>query len=78
MSNTQLCLAMAPKFAALLGILINLMQISGIRGEVAGLRTEINGRSEINGLRSEFTGEINALRSELKSESIPCAPVWTC
>jgi hypothetical protein len=63
MTDTQLYLAMAmPTSAALLGILVNLVQISGIRAEVAGLK------AEINGLRGEFRGEINSLRAEVKGE----------
>jgi hypothetical protein len=71
MTDTRLYLAMTkmPTFAALVGILVNLVQIGGIRTEVAGLRGEINGlRSEFNGLRGEFRGEVNSLRSELKGE----------
>jgi len=73
MTDTQLYLAMAmPTFAVLVGILINLVQISGIRGEVSGFKVEINGlRSEINGLRGEFNGlrsEFNGLRSEIKGD----------
>ena len=49
MTNVQFYIAMAmPTFAVLVGILVNLVQISGLRGEIGGVR------GEIGGLRAEF------------------------
>jgi len=65
MTNVQFYIAMAmPTFAVLVGILVNLVQISGLRGEIGGVRGEIDGvRGEIGGVR----GEIGGLRAEFNS-----------
>jgi hypothetical protein len=43
MNNTQLILVIAmPSFTVLVGILVNLVQISGIRSDLASLRTEVH------------------------------------
>jgi hypothetical protein len=72
MTNVQFYIAMAmPTFAVLVGILVNLVQISGLRGEIDGVRGEIDGvRGEIGGVRGEIggvRGEIGGLRAEFNS-----------
>jgi len=65
MTNVQLYLAVGlPTFAIVVALLVNLVQITGIKTEVSGLRVEINGlRGEMNSLR----GEMNSLRNEMNS-----------
>ena len=50
MTNLQLYLAMGlPVFAMVVALVVNLVQITGIKGDVNGLRGEMNGlRSEMN------------------------------
>ena len=70
MTNVQFYIAMAmPTFAVLVGILVNLVQISGLRGEIGGVRGEIDGvRGEIGGV------ERGDRRAEGGIQFAPCRP----
>ncbi len=78
MTNSQLYLSMAvPTLAVLVGILVNLVQISGVRGEMGSIRGEMGSiRGEIASLRAGqdmLTGKIIELvdrisRLETKNE----------
>jgi len=64
-NTTQLILMIAtPSFVVLVGILVNLVQISGLRGDIAGIRGDQTSlRGEMTGLR----GEMTSLRGEMRS-----------
>lgn len=72
MTNSQLYLAVGlPVFAIVVALVVNLVQITGIKTDVGSLRGEMNGlRSEVISLRGEMNGlrgEMNGLRGEMNS-----------
>ncbi len=71
MTNLQLYLAIAlPVFAIVVALIVNLVQITGIKGDVNGLRGEMNSgfsslRGDINGLRSEMNTKLDLILAKL-------------
>lgn len=69
MTNLQLYLAIGlPIFAIIVSLIVNLLQISGIRGEITGLRGELSDiRSDIRELRGDvklLTGKVYELMGQ--------------
>jgi hypothetical protein len=65
MSNSQLYLSIGvPTFAVLASFLVNLFQISGVRGEMGSVRGEMG---SLRGEMSSMRGEMGSLRGEMGS-----------
>lgn len=64
MSNEQLYIAVAlPVLAVITGLVISLVQVSGIRAEIGGIRAEMAGiRADVASLRED----IREIRSDIK------------
>ncbi|MGI9070342.1 MAG: hypothetical protein ACR2JB_03175 [Bryobacteraceae bacterium] len=61
-----------PVFAIIVALVVNLVQITGIKSDVNSLRADINGlHGEMNSLRGEMNAlrtEVNSLRSEINTK----------
>jgi hypothetical protein len=63
MTNLQLYLAVGlPVFAIVVALVVNLVQITGIKTDMMSLRGDINGiRGEMNSLRSEINTKLDMI-----------------
>jgi hypothetical protein len=65
MTNTQLHLALGvPIIAVITSLMISLIQISGIRDDMRGMRSDF--RQDLHGIRSEFHEDLHSLRSDVR------------
>jgi hypothetical protein len=66
MTDTQLYLALGlPIVAILTSLTISMLQVSGIRGDMRGMRAEF--REDSHGLRADFREEMRAVRADLNT-----------
>jgi len=66
MSNMQFYLAIAlPILAVLTSLTVSLIQISGLREDMRGMRSEF--RDDVRGMRSEVREEVRGIRADLST-----------
>jgi hypothetical protein len=67
MTDTQLYLALGlPIIAILTSLTISMLQVSGIRGEMRGLRTDF--REDMQGMRVDFREDMRAMHTGLRED----------
>jgi len=69
MTDTQLYLALGlPIIAILTSLTISMLQISGIRGDMRGMRAEF--REDSHGLRADFREDLGGIRTGLREDML--------
>jgi hypothetical protein len=65
MTNMQLDLAIGiPTIAVLASLVVSLFQISGIREDMRGVRSDV--RSQISGLRDDIRSDVSGIREDVR------------